>query len=68
MVGGPGLPGSAVEEQQQQQLQETVGCQLWGLTEILDSHLPNDIHADLPLKFLPVDVGHEKYYCSTNVC
>ena len=26
-VGGPGLPGIDVEEQQQQQLQQTVGCQ-----------------------------------------
>ena len=32
MVGGKGLPGITVEQQWQQQWQQTVGCQLWGLT------------------------------------
>ena len=30
-VGGPGLPGNAVEQLQQQQKQQIVGYQLWGL-------------------------------------
>ena len=33
-VGGPGLPGMPVE-QQQQEYQQTVGCQLWGLNKML---------------------------------
>ena len=35
-VGGPGVPGNAVEEQQHQQQLQMVGCQLWGLA----LHLP----------------------------
>ena len=34
---GPGLPVIVVDRQRQQQSQQMVGCQLWGLNEIFQN-------------------------------